>query len=114
MTDYFSIDRNKREYSCSSNDDTFEPYVPEKDPKNKKKYVPPKSKKATNYYSGDRRMVKFKEITEYNKEEFGSLRKEKKPAPRKIICVTEIMVDISDTETEGEYYDTTSQEKVTK
>jgi hypothetical protein len=55
--------------------------------------------------------VKFKEPNEYSEETYGSLKKEKKPAPRKIQCVTEIMVDISDSESEEDCDTTTSHEK---
>lgn len=107
-----SID--SRDYEYSSYEDPYETYVAEKDPKNKAKYVAPsKNKKTTASYQG-RRVVKFKEKSTYSVEQYGNIKKEKKPAPRKIMCVTEIMADISDTESGGDYDDTTSQEKVLK
>lgn len=109
-----SIEPKRKDLDNSSNDDPFETYVPERDPKNKARYLPPsKLKKAPNSYQG-RRVVKFKEANQYSEEQYGPLKREKRPAPRKIMCVTEIMADISDTESEGSYEDTTSQEKATK
>lgn len=91
----------------------FTTYIPEKDPKNKARYLPPsKLKKAPTNYQG-RRTVKFKEESDYSMEYFGPIKKEKKPVPKKIMCVTEIMVDLSESETSvvDDYDDTTSQEK---
>lgn len=58
--------------------------------------------------------MKFKGPSEYSEEQYGSLKKEKKPAPRKIQCVTEIMVDISDSESGEDCDTTTSHEKAIK
>lgn len=91
----------------------FTQYIPEKDPKNKARYLPPsKLKKPAANYQG-RRTVKFKEANDYNVDYFGPIKKEKKPAPKKIMCVTEIMVDLSESETSvvDDYDETTSQEK---
>jgi hypothetical protein len=103
-----------RSTASSSNADSFEVYIPEKDPKNKARYLPPsKLKKIPSNYQG-RRTVKFKGPSEYSVEQYGSLKKEKKPAPRKIQCVTEIMVDISDSESGEDWDTTTSHEKAIK
>jgi hypothetical protein len=109
----FSLElRSKKDLGSSYSNDLFEKYEPEKDPKNKARYLPPsRLKKQISNYQG-RRTVKFKETNEYSEEQFGSLKREKRPAPRKIMCVTEIMVDISDTDSSGDYEDTTSQEKL--
>jgi len=56
-------------------------------------------------------MVKFKEEDHYSEKLYGPIKKEKKPAPKKICCVTEIMADISDSDCSADYDDTTSQEK---
>lgn len=94
--------KKNKDLEISSSEDAFETYVPERDPKNKARYLPPsRLRKAPTHYQG-RRVVKFKETNEYSEEQFGSLKREKKPAPRKIMCVTEIMADISDTESGGD------------
>mmetsp|Transcript_32599 Transcript_32599/g.28858 ORF Transcript_32599/g.28858 Transcript_32599/m.28858 type:complete len:237 (-) Transcript_32599:722-1432(-) len=104
--------RKKLRSSLSSDDEeSFETYMPEKDPKNKARYLPPsKLKKNISNYQG-RRTVKFKGEHNYNEKQYGPIKKEKKPAPKKIMCVTEIMADISDSSSSEDYEDTTSQEK---
>lgn len=103
--------KKNKDLNSSTSSDPFETYIPHKDPKNKARYLPPsKLKKQPSSYQG-RRVVKFKEESEYSEEHYGSLKKEKKPPARKIVCVTEIMADISDTESGGDDDDTTSQEK---
>lgn len=99
-----------RSSASSTKSDPFEKYNAERDPKNKARYLPPsKLKKAPSNYQG-RRTVKFKQENEYSEEHFGNLKKEKRPAPRKIQCVTEIMVDISDSDS-CDLEDTASQDR---
>lgn len=90
--------KSKVTSSCNSKQDSFKVYVPERDEHNRVRYVPLHSKKAPSASLQRRRVVKFKETTEYSEEKFGSLRRERKASPRKIVCVTEIMVDISDSD----------------
>ncbi|CAI2368183.1 unnamed protein product [Moneuplotes crassus] len=108
-----SMMRKLRSNGSPNSKGMFTSYVPEKDPKNKARYLPPsKLKKGPANYQG-RRTVKFKEESDYSMEYFGPIKKEKKPAPKKIMCVTEIMVDLSESETSvvDDYDETTSQEK---
>ncbi|CAI2366838.1 unnamed protein product [Moneuplotes crassus] len=91
----------------------FPSFIAEKDPKNKARYLPPsKLKKAPTNYQG-RRTVKFRDQNDYSTENCGPIKKDKKPLPKKIMCVTEIMVDLSESEASAldDYEDTTSQEK---
>lgn len=103
IEDYITLEtKRKKRSDYSSSEDPYEKYEPSNEPKNKARYLPPsKLKKQPVSYQG-RRVVKFKEKSEYSEEQYGSLKREKKPAPRKILCVTEIMADISDTESSGE------------
>ena len=104
--------RRTRSSDPSSNSDPYEKYVPEKDRKRQVKYKPPqKSKKNKEDHQG-RRTVKHKEINEYSEEVYGSLKRDKRPPPSKITCVTEIMADISDDGSIYEEYEIDSNNNV--